>query len=433
MTPSPKIILASGSPRRRQLLTAAGLTFEIIESGVPEFHADDEPAHDYALRMAREKARAVSIRVPSAVIIGADTIVVCDGAILEKPSSPDDARRMLSRLSGRTHVVITAFALFRDGVILESAAIESRVTFRALAEAEIDEYIATGEPFDKAGAYGIQGLGAGFISHLEGSRDNVMGLPTEQVVAALIRQHVSKKSKSREIRSNGENEIANRLPAVRERIDAAARRSHRDPSSVRLVLASKTQSAAAVRAAYEAGARDFGENYVQEAISKRAELTDLNDIRWHLIGHLQTNKAKVAAPAFALIHSIDSMRLLDALARAQSSDVSCPRIRGLIEVNLGAEASKTGVAPDAIASLLESSRDKVEIVGLMTIPPPTSTPDLARPYFARLREMRDRFAIQTGFALSELSMGMTDDFEIAIEEGATIVRVGRAVFGERAS
>lgn len=231
------------------------------------------------------------------------------------------------------------------------------------------------------------------------------------------------------MQSNGEHEIANRLMDVRARIDAAARRAHRDPSSIRLVLASKTQSAAAIRAAYDAGARDFGENYVQEALSKRAELTDLADIRWHLIGHLQTNKAKVAAPAFALIHSIDSTRLADALARAQTA----PQVRGLIEVNLGAEASKTGVAPDAVASLLDASRDKIEIVGLMTIPPPSSTPALARPYFARLREMRDRFAIQTGFALSELSMGMTDDFEIAIEEGATIVRVGRAVFGERAS
>ena len=229
------------------------------------------------------------------------------------------------------------------------------------------------------------------------------------------------------MRSNGENEIARRLETVRERIDTAARRSRRDASSIRLVLASKTQPPAAIRAAWIAGARDFGENYVQEALSKRAELAELNDLRWHLIGHLQTNKAKLAAPAFALIHSIDSARVVDALARAQKS----PPVRGLIEVNLGAESSKSGVAPEAVANLLDASRDKIEIVGLMTIPPPTATPELARPYFARLREMRDRFAIQTGFTLSELSMGMSDDFEIAIEEGATIVRVGRAVFGER--
>jgi PLP dependent protein len=426
--PASKIILASGSPRRRQLLGAAGITFDVIESGIAEKHAVGEAPRDYALRMAREKARAVSIRAPHAIVVGADTIVVCDAAILEKPGSPADARRMLTMLSGRTHIVITAFAIARDGAIRESAALESRVTFRTLAEAEIDEYIATGEPFDKAGAYGIQGLGGGFISHLEGSRDNVMGLPTEQVVAALTRQLTASEIDFSKTRSNGENEMATRLRIVRERIATAARRAHRDPASIRLVLASKTQGAPAIRAAYEAGARDFGENYVQEALSKRAELRDL-DIRWHLIGHLQSNKARLAAPAFALIHSIDSTRLVDALARSQSS----PRVRGLIEVNLGAEVSKTGVALDAVANLLDASRDKVEIVGLMTIPPHAATPELARPYFARLREMRDRFAIQTGLALSELSMGMTDDFEIAIEEGATIVRVGRAVFGERAS
>lgn len=190
MTASSKVILASGSPRRRQLLGAAGLAFEVIESGIPEGHADGEPPRDYALRMAREKARAVSLRARSAIVLGADTVVVCDAVVLEKPTSPDDARRMLKMLSGRSHVVVTAFSLARDGTTLESAAVESRVTFRVLGDAEIDEYIATGEPFDKAGAYGIQGLGSGFISHLEGSRANVMGLPTERVVAALTRHGV---------------------------------------------------------------------------------------------------------------------------------------------------------------------------------------------------------------------------------------------------
>ena len=224
-----------------------------------------------------------------------------------------------------------------------------------------------------------------------------------------------------------DNDIATRLQSVRERIDAAARRSRRDASSIRLVLASKQQPASAIRAAWKAGARDFGENYVQEAVSKRAELHNLADIRWHLIGHLQSNKARLAASAFALIHGVDSARLVNALKHAQSS----PRVRALIEVNLGGESSKSGVAPDEVAHLLDASRDKIEIAGLMTIPPPATTPELAHPYFAKLREMRDRLAIETGITLSELSMGMSDDFEIAIEEGATIVRVGRAVFGER--
>jgi septum formation protein len=187
MGDSSKVILASASPRRRQLLAAAGISFEVIESLVPERHLAGEPARDYAVRMAREKAGAVSSRFPEAIVIGADTIVLCETQILEKPAHPGDARRMLEMLSGRTHTVVTAFALARSGSILESSPVESRVTFRKLAEAEIDDYIATEEPFDKAGAYGIQGVGGGFISHLEGSRDNVMGLPTERVVAALAR------------------------------------------------------------------------------------------------------------------------------------------------------------------------------------------------------------------------------------------------------
>jgi septum formation protein len=192
MGDSSKVILASTSPRRRQLLGAAGISFEVIESLVPERHEPGEPARDYALRMAREKAGAVSSRYPEAIVIGADTIVLCESQILEKPAHPDDARRMLGMLSGRTHTVVTAFALARGASILESSAVESQVTFRKLAEAEIDDYIATEEPFDKAGAYGIQGVGGGFISHVEGSRDNVMGLPTERVVAALARWGVKR-------------------------------------------------------------------------------------------------------------------------------------------------------------------------------------------------------------------------------------------------
>jgi septum formation protein len=141
--------------------------------------------------MARDKAAAVSSRFPEAIVVGADTIVVCENQILEKPADAVDARRMLAMLSARTHTVVTAFALARAGKILESSPVESRVTFRKLTGAEIDDYIATGEPFDKAGAYGIQGIGGGFISHVEGSRDNVMGLPTQNVVDALARYGVA--------------------------------------------------------------------------------------------------------------------------------------------------------------------------------------------------------------------------------------------------
>jgi PLP dependent protein len=226
------------------------------------------------------------------------------------------------------------------------------------------------------------------------------------------------------------DEIAARLTSARERIARAARRAERNPAAVRLVLASKTQPPEAIRAAYAAGAREFGENYVQEAAAKQdalADLEDLEDVRWHLIGHLQTNKARDAVNRFALIHSLDSARLASALGRARPA----PRVPVLIEVNAAGEASKSGVAPAEVERLIEAARATVEILGLMTIPPPATDPERSRSHFAALRAMRDRLAAATGLALSELSMGMTDDFEVAIEEGATIVRVGRAIFGER--
>ena len=223
------------------------------------------------------------------------------------------------------------------------------------------------------------------------------------------------------------DEIAKRLREVRERIAQSAMRAARAAEAIRLVLASKTQPADAIRAAYLAGARDFGENYVQEAAAKRAELEDLSKATWHLIGHLQTNKVPLATRTFDLIQTLDSARLADAIARVRPS----PPMRVMIEVNLAGEASKSGVAPDDVEPLIEAARKKVEIAGLMTIPPPSESAAAARKYFAGLRALRDRLAGTSGLALSELSMGMTEDFEVAIEEGATMVRVGRAVFGER--
>jgi pyridoxal phosphate enzyme (YggS family) len=220
-----------------------------------------------------------------------------------------------------------------------------------------------------------------------------------------------------------EPEIRTRLDEVRGRMAEALRRSSRQADACRLVLASKTQPAAAIAAAYRAGAREFGENYVQEAVAKRAQLTDLSDTTWHLIGHLQSNKAKVALATFDLIQTLDSARLGAALYKLRSTAA----VRALIEVNLGGEIAKTGVPPEQVEALIADVREKVTVLGLMTIPPPVH----ARQYFSQLRNLRDRLAAATGLELSELSMGMTDDYEIAIQEGATIVRVGRAVFGER--
>jgi len=222
-------------------------------------------------------------------------------------------------------------------------------------------------------------------------------------------------------------DIAARLNAVRERIARACERAHRKAAAVRLVLASKTQTPQTIAAAYAAGARDFGENYVKEAIVKRAALGHLSGVRWHMIGHLQSNKARVAVEHFDLVHTLDGVRLASALARAHPA----PPMPVLIEVKLGDEASKSGASPNMAAALIESVRAMVEVRGLMTIPPPAENPATARRWFAGLRELRDRLAAESGLALGELSMGMSEDYEVAIEEGATIVRVGRAVFGER--
>jgi septum formation protein len=186
-----KLILASASPRRKMLLGAAGLAFEIVASSIDEVRHDAENGTEFALRMACEKALNVSIRFPGALVLAADTIVECDGEILGKPADAAAARAMLRTLSGNTHTVVTAFAIARAGALAESMPVSSRVTFRALSPDEIAAYVAGGEPLDKAGAYGIQDAGAGFIQRVEGTRDNVMGLPLREVLVALRRHGIA--------------------------------------------------------------------------------------------------------------------------------------------------------------------------------------------------------------------------------------------------
>ena len=226
--------------------------------------------------------------------------------------------------------------------------------------------------------------------------------------------------------------IAVRLAEVRARIDAAARGAGRDPSSVRLVAVSKTFPLESVRDAYAAGQRDFGENRVQEALEKIDASRDL-DARWHLLGHLQTNKARKAASAFAMIQSVDSADLLRRLDAAAAEVGAAPEM--LVQVDLAGEASKHGArAADVPHILEEAGRCRaVRVVGLMTLPPIPEAPEDARPWFRQLRELRDGW-LQSGVPagmLREMSMGMSGDFEVAIEEGATIVRVGTAIFGRR--
>ncbi len=220
-------------------------------------------------------------------------------------------------------------------------------------------------------------------------------------------------------------QVAGGLRAARETIARACDRVGRDPASVRLVAVSKMHGPEMVRAAYEAGQREFGENYVQEMCAKADALGDLPGLRWRFIGHLQRNKAKQVVPVASVVETVDSIRLAEELDR-RAADRGV-RLEVLLQVNVGGEAQKSGCDPSELAALAGAARGlpSLDLRGLMTVPPYTEDPEGARPCFRRL------FELAREHSLPDLSMGMTHDLEVAIEEGATIVRVGTMIFGER--
>ena len=231
-----------------------------------------------------------------------------------------------------------------------------------------------------------------------------------------------------------------RLAEVRRRIDESARGRGRAPGEVRLIAVSKTHPAQIVDEAIGAGARDFGENRVQEAAEKRALIQNANGVRWHLIGHLQANKARRAVQTFDYIHSLDSLALAARLDRLCEEEKRA-RLPVLIQVDLSGEATKSGVPESELRAVARAVSESahLRLAGLMTLPPFFDDAEAVRPFFRRLRELRDELREQNafaekderGFGGGELSMGMTHDYPIAIEEGATIVRVGTAIFGTR--
>ncbi len=223
--------------------------------------------------------------------------------------------------------------------------------------------------------------------------------------------------------------VADALEVVRTRIDRAAAAAGRDAKTVRLVAVSKTKPAEAIRDAYAAGQRDFGENYARELGEKAGALADLEGIRWHFIGHLQSNKAKVVAPIAHLVHAVDSASLARELAKRFVPRESQPKLSVLVEVNVGGEAQKHGTKPEDVANLLDAidAEKALVLAGLMTMPPHDL--DAATRAFEELGALRDRCG--GAKRLPELSMGMSDDLEIAVACGATLVRVGSAIFGAR--
>ena len=229
--------------------------------------------------------------------------------------------------------------------------------------------------------------------------------------------------------SGAVDSIASRLCAVRKTIRGAASSAGRDPASVTLVAVSKTRNADEVRAAYEAGQRDFGENYVQELVAKAQQLKDLRQLRWHLIGHLQTNKIHQATEVASVFHALDSARIVAPLVKR----MRCDELRVYIEVALAADQSseknKTGASIDSLAEIVAAvkAEPRLRLEGLMTVPPYFEDPSHAAPYYARLRTLAQ------SYDLPGLSMGMSHDFACAIAQGATVVRVGEAIFGPRAA
>jgi PLP dependent protein len=229
-----------------------------------------------------------------------------------------------------------------------------------------------------------------------------------------------------------QNTIHENLLDLQERIATAAKRAGRRAEEIRLIAVSKTHPAEAIREAYEAGVRHFGENRVQEWEGKRGELEGLS-ATWHLIGHLQSNKAGRAANLFHCIDSLDDLALAQRVNRAVAEKPGGARLRVLIEVHIGGEESKSGVPEDGLAELSEkiSQLEHLNLAGLMCIPPFLEDPDQVRPYFSRLRELKEQIETRLGKGFPVLSMGMSHDFEAAILEGATEIRVGTALFGTR--
>jgi len=226
-------------------------------------------------------------------------------------------------------------------------------------------------------------------------------------------------------------DVASNYRTILQRIDEAAARAGRDPDEVKLLGAAKAQSVERMRAAIIAGVKLIGENYVQEANAKKDEISERAE--WHMIGHLQRNKAKTAVDVFDVIQSLDSIALARELAKEGAKRNK--RVRALVEVNLGGEESKSGIAEEKVEDLLRAAGElsSLSIEGLMTVPPFRQNPEDVRPYFRRLLELRARLreGCIPNIDLKELSMGMTHDYTVAVEEGATIVRIGTALFGPR--
>jgi MAF protein len=411
-----QIILASASPRRLTLLRGAGLDVVVRPVDVDEIPLKGETPVNFAQRMAVEKAQACQRADVGDRVLAGDTVVTHSGEILGKPRSAEHAYEMLRALSGRAHDVITGWALCTADGHMESGTVISTVTFEVLDDLTIEKYVATGEPLDKAGAYGIQGYGGELVQSYTGDFSNIVGFPLPTILKALGERGVV-----------DPNPVFQRIAAIRGRIAVAAAEAGRAPADITIVAASKTQPKEVLSSLYKYGIRHFGESYVAEFTEKVGSLPD--DVQWHFIGHLQRNKVKRLLPGVSVLQSIDSIRLGESVAkRAHDAGLE---LRVLLQVNLGEESGKSGVMIENVDTVLGALKSMVGIrpIGLMAIPPRSGFAD-ARRWCRRLRMLRDRLATPR-HPLPELSMGMSADFDGAILEGATLIRLGTILCGPR--
>jgi MAF protein len=420
-------VLGSASPRRQHLLKLCGHPFKIQTSSVDECQEAGEKPQEFALRMAKEKALDVAkISTNSQVVIGGDTVVALGTKILGKPSSKDDAKATLMMLSGRTHEVWSGWAIARyneEGQceVRQSGVALSQVTMRELTETEILDYIDDGEPLDKAGSYGIQGKGGRFVVGLKGSFFAVIGLPMIDLFDALAQLGA--------IRSEGG--LLRRGIQIRERVAQAAWRSGRTIEAVEILAVSKKHSVDRIKYAQSCLFTHFGENYFQELIEKSAYFDERTQFKphWHYIGTIQGKKARRIGATAQWIHGLTRYSEAEKLSQGAMSVNHV--LKAMIQVNLSSEESKGGIPREEVVELLATchSLEGINVVGLMTFPP-LALPEENRRYFRALRELRDDLE-REGYSLPHLSMGTSDDFEVAIEEGATWVRLGRSLFGAR--
>jgi len=421
-----KIILASESPRRRHLLEKAGYRFTIIPSHISEILDKNLSIPEQIQKVATDKSKEILKKLPqyetqlsqyeNFIILSGDTVVVIDNEIIGKPKDQNEAFNILKRLSGKKHQVITAINTLvctKDGKILfdESCYETTDVYFKNLADQQIHDYIASGEPMDKAGAYGYQQLGRNLVEKISGPEDNVIGFPMKQVRSLI------EKSEEKIIAFNYQQLVKN-------------------TSSAKVIAVSKKQPIKKIQLLYDLGHRDFAENYAQEALEKKNLLKNLN-INWHFIGHLQTNKVKDVVGNFDLIQSVDSLKLAEKIDQIAKEKNIIQKI--LIQINIANENTKSGFEIDNISDLKNSLLyqnlikinllKNIKIYGFMCMPPLDQD---SKKYFILTQQIANFFFEQKILDQKpELSMGTSTDYLQAMTVGSTMIRLGTTLFGER--